>query len=130
MNFRSTPTQTNSVYLERLQQAKRVLLSLSEQQRTANFDISIFAKRSDHGVIACIAGYCGLDPWFQERGFVTTVGYELGDVSLPPDRFFGTARPFAPQFYPTGKAATFNDAVMALDSAIEWFSSEANEVSA
>lgn len=127
MNSSSSPTESNAVYIERLQQAKRVLLTLSDQQRMANFNMDIFAKQSDQGVIACIAGHCGLDPWFQERGFVTTVGESFGDVSLHPDEFFGTARPFYPSYYSnysTGKSVSFDDAVAALDRAIARFSPE------
>jgi hypothetical protein len=129
-NSSVTPTQSNAVYHERLQQAKRVLLGLSEQQRAANFDINIYARRSDHGVIACIAGHCGLDPWFQERGFVTRVGKRFGDVSISPDEFFGTAQPFSPPFYSADRPATFDDAVIAMDRAIARFSSEAKKVPA
>lgn len=92
--------------------------------------MNVYAKHSDHGVIACIAGHCGLDPWFQERGFFTRVGKTFGDVSFCLDEFFGTAQPFSPAFYSADKSAAFDDAIVALDRAIARFSSEANEVPA
>jgi len=100
---------------------------LSDPQRVHNFNIGVFAIRSDFGVIACIAGHCGLDPWFQERGFFTTVGADLGSISMAPEDFFGTDKPFFS--YGAKRLVTFDDALRALDSAIASFACDTNEVS-
>jgi len=119
MDTSATPIQ-NFVYRERLEQAKRVMEGLSEQQRLRNFNVGLYAIQSDEGVVACIAGHCGLDPWFQERGFFTTVGRETGTVSVYPSEFFGTADPFFASNY--GKSVvTFEDAICALNRAINLF---------
>jgi hypothetical protein len=99
---------------------------LSERQRQQNFNVKVYAVRSDDGVVACIAGHCGLDPWFQGRGFITTVGESLGTVSVEPHRFFGTGAPFFQSSYASRSnyaktVVTFEDALCALDRAINLF---------
>ena len=121
MDSSSTQAETKSIYRERLQQAKRVMQGLSDQQRVNNFSMNVFAISSDLGVIACIAGHCGLDPWFQERGFVTRMSGASGYVNIAPERFFGTEQPFYPSYYSTPSSVTFDEALSALDSAIARF---------
>jgi hypothetical protein len=121
VNTSSTPIDAG-VYRERLQQAKRVMAALSEEERVNNFDITRYAVDSAHGVIGCIGGLCGLDPWFQERGFVTTVGCDMGSVSIEPHDFFGTGTPFFPSNYLPKTTVTVEDALVALDEAIKLFS--------
>jgi hypothetical protein len=89
---------------------------LSEQQRVNNFDIAIFAKDSEYGVIGCIAGLCGLDPWFQERGFITDV--EANRVSISPHTFFGAEDPFYQSGYHEPLPITVDHAIVALRRAI------------
>jgi hypothetical protein len=119
MNTSSATTPAE--YRERLQQAKRVLKGLSEQQRATNFNIARFAVDSSDGVVACIAGFCGLDPWFQERGFFTTVGETMGSTSIMPEIFFGTGKPFYVSEYLPKTTVTVDDALAALDRSIELF---------
>jgi len=107
---------SNSVYRERLQQAKRVMEGLTEQQRSNNFDINRFASESEFGVIACIAGHCGLDPWFQAQGFETDI--KDSNVNILPEDFFGTMKPFYRSYYQT-EHVTVDDAICALDRAID-----------
>ena len=122
-----TAADLNCEFRERLQQAKRVLEGLSEEQRENNFEINVFARQSARGIVACIAGYCGLDPWFQERDFVTRVGdpYSIGDVSIPLAEFFGTVTPFLACFYGTDRV-TVERALRALDEAIATLPSATN----
>jgi hypothetical protein len=75
-----TIPETNAVYRERLQQAVRVMQGVVERHEEGRFDINVYAKADEGGAICCIAGFCGLDPWFQERGFITKVGTVFGDV--------------------------------------------------
>lgn len=125
-----TQTVSNSECRERLQQAKRVLEGLSEEQRVHNFDINIVARHSARGIVACIAGHCGLDPWFQERGLVTLVGdpCSIGDVSIRPEDFFGTSRPFFGSHYGTDERVTVDHALRALDQAIARLPRDPSEV--
>ena len=120
MDTSTTPVD-NSVYRERLQQAKRVIEGLPEHQREKLFDIAVFAVESEWGTIACIAGHCGLDPWFQELGFFTDTRGTFGEVSISPGEFFGTEIPFYAKYYQSGKSATTEDALRALDRAIASF---------
>lgn len=90
-----------ATFIERLQQAVRVMDGLSELDRS-NFTLNAWATRTSKGLCACIAGHCGLDPWFQERGLITTIEDEsegMGKVSVFPENFFGTSTPFYPQLY-------------------------------
>lgn len=110
----------NEAYIERLQQAVRVMGSLSEADR-ANFCISVIAVRRSSGISACIGGLCGLDPWFRAQGFSTTVDDEgpgrIGQTTLSLEEFFGTDRPFYRCHYGTefdGREITADDAIAAL----------------
>ncbi|GFE79152.1 hypothetical protein GCM10011487_11520 [Steroidobacter agaridevorans] len=106
-----------ALYVERLQQAVRVMKGLSEDERS-HFDIDLFAIRNKSGVSACIAGFCGFDPWFQAEGFMTTVGDDKslsrGQVSIPVEIFFGTEEPF----YRSGYGPAFRDRPISVDQAI------------
>jgi hypothetical protein len=96
-----TTTTLAAPFIERLKQAVRVMEGLSEAERS-NFTLHAWAVRTPAGICACIAGHCGLDPWFQERGFITTIEDEsegMGKVSMFPEMFFGTTDPFYPQLY-------------------------------
>jgi hypothetical protein len=128
----------NSVYIERLQQAQRVLRGLSSQG-SLKFNIDQFARKSADGIDACIAGLCGLDPWFKERGLITDVDKNRVNIltsTLPTqgfsddhhipseevtlEDFFGTERPFYKHYYPTEKPTiSVQDAIIALDREIE-----------
>jgi hypothetical protein len=115
MHSSPTPSECR----ERLQQAKRLLQGLSETERIHNFDITVFAVTSPNGVVGCIAGLCGLDPWFQERGLFTTVGVSIGSVSIPPEEFFGSETPFYRRSYLPKTHVSVDDAIAALDRAQE-----------
>lgn len=110
---------TPSVHRERLQQAKRVMHELSSRA-DIKFCIGVYARKSEQGIEACIAGLCGLDPWFQDRGFVTHVATDsdsIGYTNILPEHFFGTGEPFYPGWY-RHDPATVEDAIAALDEAI------------
>lgn len=116
-----TPTvpETNAVYRERLQQAMRVMQELKANPGDRRFNIETYATMDESGtIVGCIAGFCGLDPWFQERGFFM----ELGKVapSVFPNEFFGTEEPFYLSRYGTHDPArvTIDDAINALTRAI------------
>jgi hypothetical protein len=109
----------NSVYVERLRQAKRVMENLSAEQRVNNFNINLWVITSEHGIVGCIAGLCGQDLWFQEQGLTSETDIHGGRLSIPPEIFFGTEEPFYGSNYRTGGRVTVEDAISALDRAIE-----------
>ncbi len=120
---------TTLMYIERLEQALRVMAGLSEQDRT-HFDITVIAIRSKRGLRACIAGHCGLDPWFQAQGLTTFVddskSGSTGDLSVGFGEFFGTCNPFLRSRYPARFAdghedVSVADAITELKRAIELF---------
>jgi hypothetical protein len=120
MNHVSEPIHNKAIYRERLQQALRVMQGVVERHEEDRFDINTFARDSEGGVICCIAGFCGLDPWFQERGLVTKVGNHFGDVSILPEEFFGTDKPFyAPKYGKPSNLVTIDDGIAALNRAID-----------
>lgn len=63
----STPTQAD--YIERWEQALRVLTKMTKHERERHFNMSHWGERTECGTVACLAGHCSLDPWFRERGF-------------------------------------------------------------
>lgn len=123
---------TTAIYIERLEQAVRVMTNLSEDDR-AHFDITVVAIRNETGVQACIAGHCGLDPWFQAEGLYTHVAYDcddyaIGDLSIGVGEFFGTCKPFLRNEYPVRfldghEDVSAADAITALKCAIDLFRS-------
>lgn len=123
---------------ERLGQAVRVMEGLSESER-ANFTLSAWAvRREDGSIAACIAGHCGLDPWFQSKGLVTDVADAndgIGSVSISPEIFFGTAKPFFAGHYESvlqdrpveDRYVKPEDAILALRQAIDSFKATIDE---
>jgi hypothetical protein len=116
---------TTELYIERLQQAVRVMEGLSQEDR-ANFDIQVVAVRTERGIRACVAGHCGLDPWFQAQGLTTFIDDSGGDVSIGFREFFGTMNPFLRSRYPAeitdgNRDVTVDDAIAALNRSIEMF---------
>lgn len=84
------PSQTQADFIERWEQALRVLLGLPVNERLCM-----------HSWSSCLAGLCGRDPWFRERGFVIEewpIAYGFKDfcydgLSFPgyaPVNFFGS----------------------------------------
>ena len=55
--------------LARWENARRVLRELTPHQRQKHWDMQVWGVEEDCGTIACAAGHCGMDPWFQRRGF-------------------------------------------------------------
>lgn len=125
MNGSSTPNMT-AVYRERLEQAVRVMRGVLERGEQHRFNIGVFAARSASDIVCCIAGFCGLDPWFIIRGFRATAGASMGMVSILPEDFFGTPVPFYCHYYPKSCQGriTVEDAIAALHRAIEVHCSE------
>ena len=128
MNTPPIPLGTdNSVYIERLQQAIRVMEGLSDEQRFKNVDIGVFVRNSDNGIVGCIGGLCGMDPWFQQEGLTSILNDGGGTVSIQLSVFFGTAEPFYRSNYNVPGRVTVEDAISALDRAIERFKAIALE---
>lgn len=128
---------TTLVYIERLEQAVRVMKGLSEIDR-ANFDIRITAIQTEHGLRACVAGHCGLDPWFQAHGLSTIVDESglgsTGDLTIGFGEFFGTCTPFFRSRYPAElisgcREVTVDDAIAALGRSIDLFKTMMNATS-
>lgn len=124
-----TDNFTAATYIERLEQAIRVMTELSESDRT-HFDVSVWAAARDGGIAACVAGHCGRDPWFQAQGLHTYVGgpggREIGSVYPHPIEFFGTDTGFYRHTYEpsiAGCTVTVDDAIAALKRAIIEFAS-------
>jgi len=89
---------TTTLLIERWEQCQRVLEAMPEHERRHHFDMANFGMETACGTVACAAGHCALDPWFQSRGFAMTrcQGSECSDrnckiyiLSLSIDRFFG-----------------------------------------
>jgi hypothetical protein len=73
--------------IERYEQVKRVLEGLDEHARKHHWDMSIWGTKTDCGTVACAAGHCSLDPWFQERGFRGEIRGTDGALCLWDEHF-------------------------------------------
>lgn len=114
-----TATQVN--YIERWEQALRVLENMTEHERLHHFDMSFWAKRTACGTVACLAGHCSFDPWFRERGFIGEIGDTLdSDIEFKgqqPAVFFGR-RGYEAVFMAGG--ADYDDVVETVREQIEY----------
>jgi len=70
--------------LKRWQQVQRVMEGLTRHERKHHFNIHHWIQYTDCGTVACIAGHCGLDPWFRKRGLITSM-----EMSKKVLSFFG-----------------------------------------
>lgn len=119
-----TPTvpETNAVYFERLEQAMRVMHDLKANPAGRRFNINTFGATDACGtIVGCIAGFCGLDPWFNERGLGMEMDMDGSPTpSVLPGDFFGTEKPFYLSYYGTRDPArvTIDDAIDALNRAM------------
>jgi hypothetical protein len=76
--------------IERVDRARLVLKRMSKHAIEKHFDMSIWGNQTPCGTVGCAAGQCGLDPWFNRRGFrmhFNRYGSQLW--STHPSRFFG-----------------------------------------
>lgn len=62
--------------IERWQNALRVLKAMTEHEIARHFDMSTWGRKTACGTVACLAGHCALDPWFNERGFTGSWGFD------------------------------------------------------
>lgn len=111
-----------SPYLERWQQALRVLEGMTEHERTQHFNMGTWGEKTDCGTVACLAGHCALDPWFSERGFTGRFN-SYGSLIFPAERpvdFFG-ARGYDHIF--TGDAEAWEDVVGLVKEQIDYLQS-------
>jgi hypothetical protein len=84
------PTETN--YVERWEQALRVLEAMTPHEREKHFNMGTWGEQTDCGTVACLAGHCALDPWFRGHGFSGEFkpGYTV--LTFPqadPQEYFG-----------------------------------------
>lgn len=61
---------TSEIYLERWRQLIRVLEGVPEQKLNMG---TWCDDEAECGTVACAAGWAGMDPWFVERGFRTSL---------------------------------------------------------
>lgn len=92
---------TQKQRIERWQNVLRVLRALTPHERKNHWDMGHWGAVTECGTVACAGGHCGLDPWFERRGFamIQEVWGFNGWVHFTPRDFFG----------PTGTARIFND---------------------
>lgn len=126
----SSPTQAQ--YIERWEQALRMLEAMPPEKRAAEFDMALWGFKTACGTKACFAGHCSLDPWFIAQGFIGTFrpltrseledGYyekSIGilDFAIEPEEFFGS-RGFHTVFLNSG--AGYEEIAQGTRELIEW----------
>lgn len=60
---------TAAAQVERWENVIRVLESLSPHEREKHWDMGDWVDLTECGTVACAAGHCGMDAWFQSQGF-------------------------------------------------------------
>lgn len=74
---------SREVLVERWENCLRVLQNLTPHQRRKHWRMSTWGMVTGCGTVACAAGHCALDPWFQRRGLKMKIivrhDEELGD---------------------------------------------------
>lgn len=87
--YQCTPEQQ----VQRWEQCLRVLLELTPHERRRHFDMSVWGRKTPCGTVACAAGHCALDPWFNDRGFSILFSERTPMQptwpGMRPDVFFG-----------------------------------------
>lgn len=79
---------------ERWQQALRVMDGLDDRQRTKGWYMGDWGHIKECETTCCLAGWCGLDPWFQQEGLVFQPPGDYDKEHPPlfpqqdPDQFF------------------------------------------
>lgn len=79
-------------YVERWEQALRVLEAMTPHEREKHFNMGTWGEKTACGTIACLAGHCSFDPWFHARGFSGTFVPDYPVLVFPktdPEAFFG-----------------------------------------
>jgi hypothetical protein len=90
--------------IERWEHADLTLKNLSPHEKRKHFDLGDWGTKGPCGTVACVAGHCGMDPWFRRRGFKLdfefvryTCGGQKegfwqmkGDIADDAFRFFGS----------------------------------------
>jgi hypothetical protein len=77
--------------IERWENVVRVARALTPHERRKHFNMGCWLVKDKCGTVACLGGFCALDPWFRRRGFGAKV--RIDDFSwtgLAPHEFFGT----------------------------------------
>jgi hypothetical protein len=82
-------------YVERWEHALLVLENMSEHERIHHFNMKSWGQKTECGTVACLAGHCAFNSWFQERGFTAIFRSNGGTELLVFDNqsaadFFGT----------------------------------------
>ena len=54
--------------IERWENVVRVLQNLPAHEKRKHFDMANWGIINECGTVACAAGHCGLDPWFNKQG--------------------------------------------------------------
>ena len=82
------------VLIERWQNVERVLTNLPPHEREKHWRMSTWGRTTPCGTIACAAGHCGMDPWFQSQGLrLEPVPEGADDVARFSGRWPGSILP-------------------------------------
>lgn len=77
IDSRSWEDVTHEERVARWENVHRVFMSLDEHARTKHFDMEHWIFTNECGTIGCIAGHCGLDPYFASRGLKPSIVKEI-----------------------------------------------------
>jgi hypothetical protein len=72
---------TRAEQIERWRECERVLVQMPEHERLNHWNMARWGIQTDCGTVACAAGHCALDPWFQEQGLRMT--FKLWTCNCP-----------------------------------------------
>ena len=66
MNEKKIPAK---ILIKRLQRAYKIMDKMTPHERRKHFDMGKWGQKTECGTVGCLAGHCGLDPWFKKEGF-------------------------------------------------------------
>lgn len=55
--------------IRRWEHVDLTLKNLSPHEKRKHFNLGEWGKKTECGTVACVAGHCGLDPYFRRQGF-------------------------------------------------------------
>lgn len=92
-----TTEVTQAQYIERWENALRVLNNIPPEHVDDVFDMGTWGELTSCGTKACLGGHCALDPWFNAQGFVgefipqvtKPMKSKLEFTGIHPEPFFG-----------------------------------------
>jgi hypothetical protein len=74
---------TKKQKIDRWEHVLKVLKGLTPHEKKSHFTMATWAEETDCGTVACAAGFCGFDEWFNKRGFQLIFSIKHNQYTTP-----------------------------------------------